>query len=143
MVLSAAAKAAWAGALASTREGRSIPAALQTAMVDFFTANDLALATFWPVDVSDADWKDQWTDFAKGAGLTEEWKVNMLLRWIRAKPTGSTPASQRTASVVQVLSDNGVSIGANVVALIDAAVASGSAGDKVAQATCFEFVSIL
>ena len=60
------------GAQARQHTSKTLPPALQTSLVAFFKANDLGLAEYWPVDVKDVDWPDQWKDFATGAGLMSE-----------------------------------------------------------------------
>ena len=80
MPLSTAEEAAWAATFALKRGNKTLPPALQTSLVAFFKANDLGLAEYWPVDVKDVDWQDQWKDFAAGAGLDVDWKRNMLIR---------------------------------------------------------------
>ena len=50
MPLSGQEQAAWAGVLSSRRGGKTLPNAVQTALVAFFSENELATAEYWPVD---------------------------------------------------------------------------------------------
>ena len=143
MPLSTAEEAAWAATLALKRGSKTLPPALQTSLVAFFKANDLGLAEYWPVDVKDVDWQDQWKDFATGAGLTADWQRNMLVRWIENKSGAATPISHRSAAVVKILEDGGIMVPAGVAAQLDAAMVSSSAGDMQTQATSCVFVALL
>ena len=48
MPLSGQEQAAWAGVLSARRGGKTLPTAVQTALVAFFAENDLTLAEYWP-----------------------------------------------------------------------------------------------
>lgn len=85
MTLGATERAAWAAVLAARRGGKTLPTAVQTALVDFFAANDLSLTEYWPVDVKQVDWQDEWSEFVKDAGLTAAWQMGAVLRWIENK----------------------------------------------------------
>ena len=86
-----------------TRGGKTLPTAVQTALVDFFAANDLSLTEYWPVDVKQVDWQDEWSEFVKDAGLTAAWQMGAVLRWIENKHgavVSSSPSEQVTARTI-------------------------------------------
>ena len=143
MTLSSTQKAAWAAVLSSVRGGRTLPPALQAALVDFFADNDLPVVDHWPVDVSDVDWQDVWTEYADGAGLKAQWQLGAVRRWVEDKVGSAAPTAHRAAAVVKLLQDGGVTLPSAMASRIEAALASGAAGDKLQQATCFEFVALL
>ena len=78
--LSSTQKAAWAAVLSEVRGGRTLPPALQAALVDFFADNDLPVSDHWPVDVTDVDWEQCWKEFAADASLTKAFEVGCILR---------------------------------------------------------------
>ena len=85
MVLSGADRTAWAGIFAGKRGGRLLPTAVQTALVQFFSQNDLGPSEYWPVDVSNDDWQDVWDEFAADAGLTKKFELGAVTRWVTGR----------------------------------------------------------
>jgi hypothetical protein len=143
MPLSGAEQAAWAGVLSARRGGKALPTAVQTALVAFFAENDLSVAEYWPVDVNDVDWQDEWREFMTGAAMTKDFQVGAVLRWVEARNASTAPSTHRAAAIFKTLEDGGLELPSGMRPAIEAAVNGGIAGDKHAQSTCFEFVCIL
>ena len=143
MPLSGQEQAAWAGVLSARRGGKTLPTAVQTALVAFFAENDLTLAEYWPVDVNNVDWQAEWREFAKDASLTKDFQVGAVLRWVEARDASAAPMTHRAEAIFKTLEDGGLVLPSGMRPAIEAAVNGGVAGDKRTQSTCFEFISIL
>ena len=130
MPLGATERAAWAAVLAARRGGKTLPAALQTALVDFFAANDLSLSEYWPVDVKDVDWEKEWQEFAAAAGVGADWQKGQILRWIENKQGASAPANHRADAIVKLIEQGGVTLPTGLITQIEAAMSTSAAGSS-------------
>jgi hypothetical protein len=146
--LGSAAVAAHTAFWAAPHGGRALPLEIvQKPLVAYFTGRGEALAELpTDVDVSDMpSWRDEWLDIAKSAGIGEERDQKRIVNWLekRFAGPGGTKAVGVAAKALETLDAHGVALSAAIISDLEKALASGEAGDALAQCTSCLTVALL
>jgi hypothetical protein len=146
--LGAAAEAAHTAFWAGSQGGKTLSSEhIQKKLVPYFVGRGEALVDLpTDVDVDDVEgWKQEWEAIAASAGISDPVDCGRLVKWLQKRSAG--PTSVRSQGVagraLETLEAHGVSLSSAVISELEKNLASGEAGDVLAQSTSCLCVGIL
>ena len=150
MVLDAASAAAVEGVLRTKRGVRTLFEPVVLALLAYFKAKDLSVVNL-PLDPPSSaadveDWKEEWSDYAKDAGLTATSDVNNVVRWIASADVAAGTVAGRAgkaAAVADALAKRGIAVDRPAELAISAALNVVDAGALIAQCQSVQCVWVL
>ena len=150
MVLDAASAAAVEGVLRTKRGVRTLFEPVVLALLAYFKSKDLSVVNL-PLDPPSSaadveDWKEEWSDYAKDAGLTATSDVNNVVRWIASADVAAGTVAGRAgkaAAVADALAKRGIAVDRPAELAISAALNVVDAGALIAQCQSVQCVWVL